>query len=153
MVKKQNLPEPSWKEQLYAYGFTDTDIDSINEVPLHRFLIKMNLTFSEALKADIKEILKANNETFHDELIADVREVIEQELKPIKDDIISIKGKMHIMGDNYQTMSDKIDKLDKRTKEWKLLLLGILLFLATITVVWFLHKYIWSPYLISFLGL
>lgn len=55
---KVDLPEPSWKQQLYAYGFTDADIDEVNEVPLHRFLIKMNVVFGNALKKEVSILLE-----------------------------------------------------------------------------------------------
>lgn len=66
--EKTKLPEPSWKEQLYAYGFTDEDIDDANEVPLHRFLIRMNLTFSTALRTEIKTILDSQTTKIYKEL-------------------------------------------------------------------------------------
>lgn len=153
MAKNVNLPEPNWREQLYGYGFTDEDIDAINVVAPHRFLIKMNLTFQDAL---IK-ILKDQNKDFHDKMIEDVREVITQELRPIKEDISQLKTNMEIM--KAENDADHVEfrkGLHKLafTNKWYIILLRLL---ALGILMYFLIKHAhanwWPAGLVSFLGL
>jgi hypothetical protein len=103
MTKKiQKLPEPSFREQLYAYGFTDEDIDALNVIPLHRYLIKMNLNFSNSLKSDIVDMVK--------------EVVMAQNAKLFRmDKKIDTKFKQIIMGQAKN--SSQIEKIETRIEE------------------------------------
>jgi hypothetical protein len=147
--KRKELPEPTWKEQLYGYGFTDEDIDAVNEIPLHRFLIRMNLTFQDALILTLKD----QNKDFHNKMIEDVREVITQELTPIQKDVKEIKDNMALMKQendrDHEEFKDHIGKLLFTNRWWMILLrlvtTGIILFF----LVKYAHGHWWPNYSLS----
>jgi hypothetical protein len=105
-----NKPEPSWRDQLYTYGFNDKDIDEINAVPQHRFFIKMNMTFSESLKKDIKDNIEVK-------FCADIKEHYDNIMKGIgrvETNVSNLKIEVEGLKTGQKDMQKDITILKKR---------------------------------------
>jgi hypothetical protein len=151
MVKKENLPEPGWKEQLYAYGFTDADIEAINVIPQHRFFIQMNEVSNKVMMADIREILAENNLKINKDIAeiiitqnerwGNVITEISKGIDCVSRSVSDLKDEMVLMKTENDTvhlqLQEGLRKLTFRNNYWLILLRLV----ATGTVMYFVIKY------------
>lgn len=168
MAKKTNLPEPTWKDQLHAYGMSDKSIENMTfKQGDHDFFIKMNDTFQDSLKTDIVDLLTENNDIVRKEIaeiiitqnerwgsvITEVMKGIDKvsnSVDKMKEEMTRIKlenDKVH------EELKNGIRKLMFRNNYWMI----FLRLAATGIVLYFLIKYAhnhwWSNNLLSFFQL
>src|SRR5574343_1217440 len=167
MAKKVTPQDPNWRDQLYAYGFTDEDIDALNVVPLHKYFVRMNDTFQESLKADIADLLADNWDEVRKDITGIVIEqnekwgtVITEVMKGIDSasrDVSHLKKEMvQIKTDNdkvHEELRKGLKKLMIRNNYWMILLrlaaTGIIMYF----VIKFAHDHWWTSKFLSFLGI
>jgi hypothetical protein len=168
MTKQKNLPEPTWKEQLHAYGMSDKSIENMTfKQGDHDFFVKMNNTFQDALKDDIKEFLEEQSESIRKDVAeivitqnerwgAVITEVM-RGIDSVSKSVAEMKKEMiQIKMDNDRVHEELRKGLHKLmlTNKWWVITLRLI---ATGVVVYFVVKYAhnhWWPNTngLSFLG-
>ena len=143
-MTKRNIPEPDWKQQLYAYGFTDEDIDAINVIPQHRFFIQMNELSNKAMMADIKSILAENSIKINKD-IAEIIITQNERWGTVITGIMTSIDKLsysvsEMKKDNdlvHEELKDTLKRLMWRNNYWMI----VLRLAATATITYFIVRY------------
>ena len=169
MANKKNLPEPTWKDQLHAYGMSDKSIENMTfKQGDHDFFVKMNNTFQDALKEDIKEFLEQQSESIRKDVaeivitqnerwggvITEVMKGIDSVAKSVaemKKEMVKMKEENEAI---HQELKEQINELAFKSNYWMILLRLV----ATGVVMYFIIRYAhnhWWPQggLMSFLGI
>ena len=138
MAKEKIKDDPTWRDQLYAYGFNDADIDEINVIPQHRFFIKMNMTFAESLKSEIKTQIE---DTFCDQINEHYGNIM-RGIERIEKKVDIHDKKLIILQNDVEKLNRKNSLLSYSIRGAIYIIIAVILFLLIASSSWYKHHFI-----------
>jgi uncharacterized membrane protein YheB (UPF0754 family) len=171
-AKKQNKKEPTWHDQLVNIGMSERSIADMTFKPGdHEFFVKMNDTFKDALKTEMKELVGELLVESNNAVCKDIAEIVVAQnnkmsmviteimngMEKVIDDFSYLKKEIIKMKSDNENVHDElkneIKKLASRNKfsaiVVRLLITAIITSVITFFVVKYFHNHVWASNLMS----